>query len=164
MRGQWKRLPIDSTPITERIRPLLIPKKGGFFPAFASFSLSNQLARAIEKELKISDSLFNMEAHQYAVYRAALTMFLIWEEYGLIPSDIDNWKTQIRKGYLKLCLLLIIQMMAEQILSATWETENLKGHPRKFYFLTKEGTRLLDSMKTEFKNMLEIYRELGKEK
>ncbi len=113
----------------------------------------------------------------------------------MAASDIDNWKTQIRKGYLELCLLLMIQsekriygfdlleklngcglsvkegtlypmlsrMMTENILSAKWETENLKGHPRKFYTLTKEGTRVLDNMKTEFKNMLKIYRELGKE-
>jgi PadR family transcriptional regulator PadR len=113
----------------------------------------------------------------------------------MASTDIDNWKIQIRKGYLELCLLLIIQtekriygfdllerlnkrglsvkegtlypmlsrMMTEKILSAVWETENLKGHPRKFYSLTKEGARVLDSMKAEFKNMLEIYKELGKE-
>jgi PadR family transcriptional regulator PadR len=110
-------------------------------------------------------------------------------------SEIDNWKTQIRKGYLELCMLLIIQaekriygfdlleklngrglsvkegtlypmlsrMMTDKILSAAWETENLKGHPRKFYSLTQEGSRLLNTMKSEFETMLDIYRDLGKE-
>jgi len=113
----------------------------------------------------------------------------------MAASDLDNWKTQIRKGYLELCLLLVIQsekriygfdlleklnnrglsvkegtlypmlnrMLVDKILSATWETENVKGHPRKFYSLTKEGVRLLDHMKSEFKNMLTIYQDLGKE-
>ena len=111
-------------------------------------------------------------------------------------SDIENWKTQIRKGYLELCILLVIQkekrlygfdliekleklglsikegtlypmlsrMMVDKVLSAVWETENLKGHPRKFYTLTKDGTRLLDGMVVEFERMLQIYKDLGKEK
>ena len=109
--------------------------------------------------------------------------------------EFDNWKTQIRKGYLELCLLLMIQshkriygfdlleklnsrglsvkegtlypmlsrMVVEKILTASWETENLKGHPRKFYSLTPEGVRFLESMSTEFGVMVEIFRGLGKE-
>ncbi|HMQ11277.1 MAG TPA: PadR family transcriptional regulator [Oligoflexia bacterium] len=26
-----------------------------------------------------------------------------------MPSGIDNWKTQVRKGYLEMCILLVIQ-------------------------------------------------------
>jgi PadR family transcriptional regulator PadR len=107
-------------------------------------------------------------------------------------DGLDNWKTQIRKGYLELCLLLLIQrhkrlygfelleklaqadlplkegtlypllnrMTADGTLHAVWETENLKGHPRKFYSLTKEGTRLLQEMRTEFGRMVEIFEAL----
>jgi DNA-binding PadR family transcriptional regulator len=53
--------------------------------------------------------------------------------------------------------------MADQVLSAVWETESLKGHPRKFYSLTREGSRLLDDMKVEFNRMLKIYEDLGKD-
>ena len=113
-----------------------------------------------------------------------------------MSSEIDNWKTQIRKGYLELCLLMLIQrdrrlyglelierltefnldtkegtlypilsrLTADGILSAVWETENLKGHPRKFYSLTKEGTKMLGQMETEFEHMMNIFKGLKKEK
>ncbi len=111
-----------------------------------------------------------------------------------MAEDIDNWKIQIRKGYLELCILLLIQehkrlygfdlleklkdndlplkegtlyplvnrMTEDKILQAVWETENNKGHPRKFYSLTKDGTKYLDEMKTEFEKMIKIYKSLQK--
>lgn len=106
----------------------------------------------------------------------------------------DNWKTQIRKGYLELCILSLIRtqkrvygfdliekltaadlplkegtvypllnrMTADGLLSATWDTENLKGHPRKFYSLTRDGSRVLDEMTEEFDRMVKILRQLSK--
>ncbi len=106
----------------------------------------------------------------------------------------ENWKAQIRKGYLELCILLQIKrlgkvygfdllerlstvqlevkegtlypllnrMSADGMLTAIWETENLKGHPRKFYALTKAGTRFLSEMDSEFEHMVAIYHKLGK--
>lgn len=103
-----------------------------------------------------------------------------------------NWKTQIRKGYLELCMLLLIKkhkriygfdlleklqaadlplkegtlypmlnrMSTENILDAVWETENVKGHPRKFYSLTEKGNLLLKEMKAEFEKILVIYKQL----
>lgn len=111
-----------------------------------------------------------------------------------MAEDIDNWKIQIRKGYLELCILLLIQehkrlygfdlleklkdsdlplkegtlyplvnrMTEDKILQAVWETENNKGHPRKFYSLTKDGTKYLEEMKTEFEKMIKIYKSLQK--
>lgn len=110
-----------------------------------------------------------------------------------MATSSENWRTQIRKGYLELCILLLIQrrgkvygfdlleklsevslevkegtlypllnrMSADGILSASWETENLKGHPRKFYSLTRQGTRLLSEMNEEFGQMVAIYRKLA---
>lgn len=107
-------------------------------------------------------------------------------------SSTDNWKTQIRKGYLELCILLIIKrerrvygfdllekmaavsldvkegtlypllnrMSTDGLLSSTWDTENLKGHPRKFYALTREGIRFLDELSDEFDQMIAIYTEV----
>lgn len=111
-----------------------------------------------------------------------------------VPSSLENWKTQIRKGYLELCILLLVRrqrkvygfdlierlaeaslevkegtlypllnrMSADGLLTATWETENLKGHPRKFYALTREGTRLLVEMSGEFESMVAVFKKLAR--
>lgn len=106
----------------------------------------------------------------------------------------ENWKTQIRKGYLELCILLTIRrekrvygfdlieklsragldvkegtlypllnrMGNDGLLASHWDTENLKGHPRKFYSLTKDGGKILTDMSHEFEDMVEIFKDLGK--
>ena len=111
----------------------------------------------------------------------------------LKEMDIDADEISLRKGYLELCILLLIKrekkvygfdlleklaaskldvkegtlypllnrMSADALLSASWETENLKGHPRKFYSLTREGSRFLDELNQEFDQMVEIYRRLN---
>lgn len=109
-----------------------------------------------------------------------------------MAGSLENWKTQIRKGYLELCILLVIQqkkrvygfdlieqlakssidmkegtlypmlnrMSADGLLSAEWDTENIKGHPRKFYSLTKEGSKFLEQLRTEFAEMISIFESL----
>lgn len=111
------------------------------------------------------------------------------------PNELtDNWKAQIRKGYLELCILLLIRgrgrlygfdileqlarqglevkegtlypllnrMGTDGMLSAVWDTENVKGHPRKFYSLTPQGQSFLDEMSTEFERMVNIFQALQK--
>ncbi len=110
-------------------------------------------------------------------------------------AELDNWKTQIRKGYLELCLLMLIKthkriygfellekmadldlqlkegtlypllnrLTADSLLQSAWETENLKGHPRKFYSLTRDGQRALTEMQIEYDRMLKIYQKIIKE-
>ncbi len=105
---------------------------------------------------------------------------------------LENWKVQVKKGYLEYCLLLIIQthtrlygleileklqslelnlkegtlypllnrLTDDGLLQATWETENLKGHPRKFYSLTAKGEQALTEMSGEFTRMVEIVSNL----
>lgn len=105
---------------------------------------------------------------------------------------LTNWKAQIRRGYLELCILLLIQqyeriygfdlleklkeididmkegtlypllnrMTTDSVLKAVWVTENVKGHPRKFYSLTKEGSKLLEEMKNEYIRMNNIFEKL----
>lgn len=107
--------------------------------------------------------------------------------------DLENWRTQIRKGYLELCLLRLIRarkrlygfeildlldkvglqvkegtlypvlnrMTVDGTLSSSWETENLKGHPRKFYSLTVQGEKLLKDMSGEYLRMSEVLNELS---
>lgn len=109
---------------------------------------------------------------------------------------VENWKTQVRKGYLELCILMLIRthgrlygfeimerlskssldikegtlypllnrMAADGQLSSEWETDNLKGHPRKFYSLTKVGEKILNEMTDEFDRMVHVYKQFGKEK
>ncbi len=111
-------------------------------------------------------------------------------------SELDNWKTQIRKGYLELCLLVLLKrhgrlygfdlldrlgeleidvkegtlypmlsrMTTDGLLSAAWETEGNRGHPRKFYSLTATGTRLLETMDAEFKRMVAALGRASKQK
>ena len=107
-------------------------------------------------------------------------------------ANLNNWKTQIRKGYLELCLLLLIKkhkriygfelleklqksdlflkegtlypmlsrMSAEHILSPAWDTENVRGRPRKFYSLTEKGSQLLEEMQLEFNKILSVFNQL----
>ena len=109
-------------------------------------------------------------------------------------AAVENWKAQIRKGYLELCILLLIRaegrlygfellerlaalgldvkegtlypllnrMTIDGPLSSVWETDNPKGHPRKFYSLTSEGRARLKEMGAEFDRMLDIYQNLAK--
>lgn len=106
---------------------------------------------------------------------------------------LDNWKIQIKRGYLELCILTLIQlhtkvygfdllvklkeidlevkegtlypllnrMTVDKLLKATWDTENVKGHPRKFYSLTKEGEKLLLEMGSEYKKLNSIFKKIG---
>lgn len=107
---------------------------------------------------------------------------------------LENWKVQVKKGYLELCLLLLIQrherlyglqlleklarldmplkegtlypmlnrLTEEGLLKALWETENVKGHPRKFYALTKKGQQALSEMEDEFNKMVVLINQLQK--
>ncbi len=109
---------------------------------------------------------------------------------------LDNWKVQVKKGYLEFCLLLMIRthdrmygleilerlatfelplkegtlypllnrLTDDGLLKASWETENLKGHPRKFYSLTPRGVESLTEMEGEFNRMVDIVFNLQKPK
>ena len=108
-------------------------------------------------------------------------------------EQIENWKVQIRKGYLELCVLLLIEqngkiygfdliekltalelpikegtlypllnrMTIDGILSAVWDTENPKGHPRKFYSLTRDGRKNLKDMADEYDRMTDLVKRIG---
>ncbi|HMN67617.1 MAG TPA: helix-turn-helix transcriptional regulator [Bdellovibrionales bacterium] len=108
--------------------------------------------------------------------------------------SLDNWRVQVKKGYLELCLLLLIRkhrrlyglellekmdqlelslkegtlypllsrMTEDGLLQANWETENLKGHPRKFYSLTKKGQQALGEMQEEFERMIDLVSKIQK--
>ncbi len=107
----------------------------------------------------------------------------------------DNWKVQVKKGYLEFCLLLLIRthermyglelleklsslemplkegtlypllnrLCDDKLLQSSWETQNVKRHPRKFYSLTRSGIQALAGMETEFQRMTEIILTLQKQ-
>lgn len=109
---------------------------------------------------------------------------------------LDNWKVQVKKGYLEFILLLIIRaeeklyglellerlsgldvplkegtlypllnrLCDDGLLSASWDTKNVKGHPRKFYSLTKAGRQSLIEMEGEFQRMVDIVIDLQRNK
>ena len=121
-------------------------------------------------------------------------MILCIAMYTAMAGSIDNWKVQIRKGYLELCILMVIRqkktvygfdlieqlakagidlkegtlypllnrMSADGLLGAVWDIENIKGHPRKFYSLTKEGHKFLGQSEDEFLQMITIFKDLRK--
>lgn len=106
--------------------------------------------------------------------------------------NIKNWLTQIKKGYLDLCILMVIEedektygfqllsqlqelnlslkegtlypllnrMTKEELLKANWETEGIKGHPRKFYSLTQKGFSHLKMMEIEFESMYQTFNRI----
>lgn len=108
--------------------------------------------------------------------------------------DLDNWRVQVKKGYLEMCLLLLIRkhkrmyglellekletleltlkegtlypllnrMTEDGLLASTWETANLKGHPRKFYALTKRGVQSSNEMEDEFMKMTGLVSKIKK--
>jgi PadR family transcriptional regulator PadR len=114
---------------------------------------------------------------------------------AMAAAPKDNWRTQIRKGYLELCVLLLIRarkriygfdlleqlaaegldvkegtlypllsrMTVDGLLSAVWDTTNVKGHPRKFYSLTRDGQRAVLEMTTEFEEMVSVFRRFSGE-
>ena len=129
MRGQWKRLPIDPTPIEERLRPLFLPKKDGFYTESASFPLSRRLDRAIAKELKVSDPHRNFEAHQYAVYRAALTLYQeenCWDDsYGNMGMLGQEWVKAILCLTPDRCRSFPEPFLKDLIMYSAWEEYGL---------------------------------------
>ena len=105
---------------------------------------------------------------------------------------LKNWSTQIKKGYLELCVLNLIhihkkvygfqilklleesnipvkegtlypllnRMVGDKLLKAVWDTKNIKGHPRKFYSLSKQGETLFGTMKKEFEGIYKNYKKI----
>jgi len=44
-------------------------------------------------------------------------------------------------------------MTKEGHLKASWDIQNVQGHPRKFYSITPQGKKLFELMKNEFDQM-----------
>ena len=101
--------------------------------------------------------------------------------------NIDDWKSQIKRGTLEFGILLMIsqepcygyeiisrleksvypllrRLLKEEYLSSSWQETTEGLPPRKYYSLTEKGREYLQCMKTEWKNLLSAISDLeGKE-
>ena len=87
--------------------------------------------------------------------------------------NAENVKSQMRKGYLEYCILLIInkkpayvsdpllsRLKNNGILQYEWQ-ESLSGPPRKYYELTESGKAFLAELETgweELANAIQLLR------
>lgn len=80
--------------------------------------------------------------------------------YGLeLLEKLSSLDLNLKEGTL---YPLLNRMTDDGMLQSTWETENAKGHPRKFYSLTKKGTQSLIEMEDEFNKMVELIVKIQK--
>ena len=71
--------------------------------------------------------------------------------YGFeIISTAQGLGLSIKEGTL---YPILNRMTKEGHLTASWDIQNVQGHPRKFYSITDQGQQLFTRMKTEFEDM-----------
>ena len=71
--------------------------------------------------------------------------------YGFeIISTAETLGLTIKEGTL---YPILNRMTSEGHLLASWDIQNVQGHPRKFYSITPQGEELFKRMKTEFEEM-----------
>ena len=77
--------------------------------------------------------------------------------YGIeIIELLQGFELPVKEGTL---YPLLNRMATESWLSTHWDTTNVKGHPRKFYSLTKKGTKVLEGMQDEFDRLVKVYHQ-----
>ena len=57
---------------------------------------------------------------------------------------------------------LLSRLTREDLLAPKWETENLSGHPRKYYELTKRGQKVVDIMSEQWGNLSRTFTSLDR--
>lgn len=71
--------------------------------------------------------------------------------YGFeIISTAEELGLSLKEGTL---YPILNRMTKEGHLVASWDIQNVQGHPRKFYSITPQGTELFERMKIEFQEM-----------
>ena len=95
--------------------------------------------------------------------------------------NIDDWKSQIKRGTLEFCILLMIstlekypilaakentiypllrRLMKEDYVSSSWQ-ESAEGlPPRKYYSITDKGLEYISAMSKEWNNLLNAINEI----
>lgn len=58
---------------------------------------------------------------------------------------------------------MLNRLTKEKVLIPKWQTENVSGHPRKYYQLTAKGQKILLSMDEQWKDLNHCFASLKKE-
>lgn len=99
-RGEWAKLPVDPSPIAERLMPLFLPKpKIGYFPKGTTFALSKRIDKQVKHEASLGGLFLSPAAQRYSAYRAALTLYQeenSWDDsYGSMGEVGQEWVQSI---------------------------------------------------------------------
>jgi hypothetical protein len=132
MRGEWSKLPIDPTPIADRLHCLFIPhKKIGYFPKGTTFAFSRRLEKALNCELESTKQgeLLNFRAWKYAVHRAFLALFHEehnWDDsYGVV-GDLGKVSVETILSFTPDDLCMDIRIFLKDLLMfLCWENYGL---------------------------------------
>ncbi len=99
MRGEWRNLPVDPGSIADKLYIVYQPP-GHYFEKKQMSGLWRRLEKAVQKQLASSTPLFHKGAHEYAVYRAAATLYHEehnnWHDsYGIMNDLLQSWITKM---------------------------------------------------------------------
>lgn len=95
-RGAWSDFAVDPSPYVVALRPLFMPpEKVGYFVGKSTSALWRRIQKAIDKEMECAQLKPNVKAHEYAILRAALTLYHEehnWhDEYQLMSDMGIEW-------------------------------------------------------------------------
>lgn len=110
----------------------------------------------------VMDSYYNKWLGQIRRGYLELCIFALIKQlkktYGFeIISNMEKLGLLIKEGTL---YPILNRMTKEGHLVASWDLQNVQGHPRKFYSLTAQGEELFARMKEEFGSMNETFHEI----
>lgn len=81
--------------------------------------------------------------------------------YGLeIIEGLSNHGLVISEGTL---YPILNRLTKEKVLAPKWQTENVSGHPRKYYQLTSLGKKILNDMDEQWQQLNDCFASLKKE-
>jgi len=59
---------------------------------------------------------------------------------------------------------LLSRLAKEELLKPQWETENVSGHPRKYYSISSKGKKVIENMDHHWSETVESIHSLGEKK
>ena len=112
--------------------------------------------------LEIRDGHRSMSDKPYFLRAKMLCTLHSENQEPIIMVNVDNTKSQMRKGMLEYCILLLLRhrpLYANDIISQKdgllkyeWQ-ESTQGPPRKYYALTDEGEEALQQLDTSWNEL-----------
>lgn len=82
--------------------------------------------------------------------------------YGFdIMEQLRSYDLEVKEGTL---YPLLSRLESDSFLKSSWEIQKNKGHPKKYYSLTKPGHQLISDMQKEFTFLWKIFAALSENK